>query len=236
MELFNNKELELLRKAGVNVENKQEFTNDDKNYIFRQVSEFIMSHSSKNGDIGRLLIGGQYKQVGWNYLTKSTADENKDFVIYDNKMASIGATISASTATPNYTLVFDNYNSEGQGNVLVALEFKNGNDVDIYGKGGIIPKGATFYLAAELELGSKTIPSWPTTYAIPPYKDTGASQEITRIFTQDYVTTATFKIGENSLKNAYTTVPDLRATQTSLGLSVDLQWRPGLSFEAVLGK
>ena len=54
MELFNNKELELLRNAGVNIENKQEFTNDDKKYIFRQVSEFIMSHSSKNGDIGRL--------------------------------------------------------------------------------------------------------------------------------------------------------------------------------------
>ena len=54
MELFNNKELELLRKAWVNVENKQDFTNDDKKYIFRQVSEFIMSHSSKNGDIGRL--------------------------------------------------------------------------------------------------------------------------------------------------------------------------------------
>ena len=54
MELFNNKEIELLRKAGVNVENKQDFTNDDKKYIFRQVSEFIMSHSSKNGDIGRL--------------------------------------------------------------------------------------------------------------------------------------------------------------------------------------
>lgn len=54
MELFNNKELEVLRKAGVNVKNKQEYTNDDKKYIFMQVSEFIMSHSSKNGDIGRL--------------------------------------------------------------------------------------------------------------------------------------------------------------------------------------
>lgn len=54
MELFNNKELELLKRAGVNIEDKQEFTNEDKNYIFRQVSEFIMSHSSKNGDIGRL--------------------------------------------------------------------------------------------------------------------------------------------------------------------------------------
>lgn len=54
MKLFNNKELELLRKAGVNIENKTEYTNDDKKYIFRQVSEFIMNHSSKNGDIGRL--------------------------------------------------------------------------------------------------------------------------------------------------------------------------------------
>ena len=54
MDLFNNKEIELLRNTGVNIEDKQEFTNDDKKYIFRQVSEFIMSHSSKNGDIGRL--------------------------------------------------------------------------------------------------------------------------------------------------------------------------------------
>lgn len=54
MELFNNKELELLKRAGVNIEGKQEFTNEDRNHIFRQVSDFIMSHSSKNGDIGRL--------------------------------------------------------------------------------------------------------------------------------------------------------------------------------------
>ena len=54
MELFNNRELELLKRAGVNVEDRQEFKSEDKNYIFRQVSEFIMSHSSKNGDIGRL--------------------------------------------------------------------------------------------------------------------------------------------------------------------------------------
>ncbi len=54
MELFSNNEMELLKKAGVNIENKQEYTNEDKKYIFSQVTEFIMSHSSKNGDIGRL--------------------------------------------------------------------------------------------------------------------------------------------------------------------------------------
>ncbi len=184
-----------------------------------------------------VLIGGQYKQIGWNYLSNSYAEANKNFIIYDTKMASNGATVASSTATPNYTLVFDNYTTETkQNDVYVALEFQNGNDVDIYGKGGIIPKGATFYLAAKLTLGSNTIASWPTTYAIPPYTDAGASQQVTRIFTQDYVTTATFKIGEESLKNAYTTVPDLRASQTSLGLSVDLQWRQGLSFETVLGQ
>jgi hypothetical protein len=53
------------------------------------------------------------------------------------------------------------------------------------------------------------------------------------VFIQDYLTTATFKIGANSLKNAFITVPDLRSTQTSLGLSVDLNWREGLNFSDV---
>lgn len=61
MELFSNSEIELLKKAGVNIENKQEYTNEDKKYIFSQVTEFIMSHSSKNGDIGRLQ--NEYERV-----------------------------------------------------------------------------------------------------------------------------------------------------------------------------
>jgi len=210
-------------------ENKDLITTNDITLSAAQIGNFVLTG---------ILIGGQYKQVGWNYLTNSVADGNSNYVIYDNKMASNGSTVSASTATSNYTLVFDNYTTEtgGQKDVLVALEFKNGNDIDIYGKGGVIPKGGTFYLAAKLQMANATGSiTWPTTYTIPPYTDAGASQEITRIFTQDYVTTATFTIGEKSLENAYTTVPDLRASQTSLGLSVDLQWRSGLSFEYVLG-
>lgn len=189
-----------------------------------------------------VLIGGQYQQVGWNYL--STGDgTNKDFVIFDNKIVS-GA-VPTPSGKENYTLVFDNYDAtaasgnNAQSDVFVALEFKNGNDKDIYGKGGMIPKGGTFYLVGKLQLASPVSGStitWPTTYAIPPYNNNGMSAEETRIFIQDYVTTATFKIGAESLKNAFTTVPDLRASQTSLGLSVDLNWRPGLSFETELGK
>ena len=181
-----------------------------------------------------VLIGDQYKEVGWNYLSTGDGD-NKNFVIYDNKIADENI-LSSTSPKPNYTLVFDNYAGDTQSYVLVALEFKNESEKDIYGLGGMIPKNGTFYLAGKLDLGSKTIAAekWPSTYAIPPYNTDGSSKEITRVFVQDFMTTATFKLGLNSLKKAYTTVPDLRSTQTSLGLSVDLNWREGLNFDDVV--
>jgi len=174
-----------------------------------------------------VLIGGQYQNVGWNFVRTNEEATNKNFVIYDNQIAD-GA---IPTVAPNYTLVFDNF-EDTPTNVLVALEFKNDSDKDIYGKGGMIPKGGTFYLAGTLNLAGNTETiTWPDYYAIPPYDGSGKSTKTKRVFIQDYLTSATFKIGKNSLKNAYTTIPDLRASQISLGLSVDLQWRPGLNFD-----
>ena len=173
-----------------------------------------------------VLIGGQYQNVGWNFVRTNEEATNKNFVIYDNQIAD-GA---IPTVSPNYTLVFDNF-EDAPTNVLVALEFKNDSDKDIYGLGGMIPKGGTFYLAGTLNLAGNTETiTWPDHYAIPPYDGSGQSTKTKRVFIQDYLTSATFKIGQNSLKNAYTTIPDLRASQISLGLSVDLQWRPGLNF------
>lgn len=176
-----------------------------------------------------VLIGGQYKNVGWNFIRTGETDANKNFVIFDNQIAN-GA-IPTPDDAPNYTLVFDNY-SDDNGNVRVALEFKNNSDKDIYGLGGMIPKGGVFYLAGVLDLSANTETiSWPTHYAIPPYTDAGGTNTTKkRVFIQDYLTNATFKIGKNSLKSAYTTIPDLRASQISLGLSVDLNWRQGLNF------
>jgi hypothetical protein len=37
----------------------------------------------------------------------------------------------------------------------------------------------------------------------------------------------------SSLQNAYVTIPDLRSSQLSFGLSVDLDWRQGLTFDDV---
>ena len=52
-----------------------------------------------------------------------------------------------------------------------------------------------------------------------------------QVFLQDYITTAKLTIGENSLKNAYNVVPDLRSPKLELGLSVDLKWEKGITFE-----
>ena len=43
---------------------------------------------------------------------------------------------------------------------------------------------------------------------------------------QDYMTMVNLIITENSLKNAYVTVPDLRSSQISLGVSIDIKWKP----------
>ena len=48
------------------------------------------------------------------------------------------------------------------------------------------------------------------------------------------MTSIVFRIGENSLKNAYYTVPDLRSSTMSLGLSVDLEWENGFSYDVTL--
>ena len=54
-----------------------------------------------------------------------------------------------------------------------------------------------------------------------------------RVFVQDFTTKADFTI--NTLKNAYVTLPDLRASLLQLGLSVDLTWQTGMTFDVPLG-
>lgn len=46
-------EIELIENAGFKVENK-DYTKDELRRCEAQITEYIMSHSSKNGDIGKL--------------------------------------------------------------------------------------------------------------------------------------------------------------------------------------
>lgn len=200
-----------------------------------------------------VLVGGVNPRMNWQFLRKYSGAEdsandifpNFDGVIYDDDIANTG--IPTPSGEENYTLVYDNYNSDfaddaAQSDVYVALEFVNNGDA-FWGKDNLIRSGATFYLYAKLEnsAANQSSITWPTYYQIPPIygvdgaavpsgKVAGQSKQIPRVFIQNFMTTAQFRIGLNSLKNAYLSVPDLRSTQMSLGLSVDLSWQSGYTY------
>ena len=54
------KEIKLLENIGLNVENK-DYTNEELRRYESQIEDFIMSHSTKNGDISRL--SNQYNSI-----------------------------------------------------------------------------------------------------------------------------------------------------------------------------
>ena len=184
-----------------------------------------------------ILIGGQSKKVGWDYLPKvvTGTETNPQGYIYDNTVASTSIP-AEGTSVPNYTLVFDNYNataatsSQPQDKVYVALELVNNTGEDFFGEHGLIRNGGTFYLVGQLDPDGKA-PTWANSdHPLPPYNTNGTTNQVARVFIQDYTTSVVFKIGPYSLQHAFLTVPDLRYSSLTLGLSVDLNWEAGINF------
>ena len=188
-----------------------------------------------------IIIGGQSPRVGWNFLPALATGEKQGYV-FDKAIAGAGSVPLSGNSEANYTLVFDNYNSTktagNQDKVYVALELQNNTGEDFFGKDNLIPKGANFYLIGELDPSAVSTTQslvWSDYHALPPYNANGTSFTRTpRVFIQDYMTTANFKIGEFSLQYAYLTVPDLRSSSVTLGLSVDVAWSTGYEFEDVV--
>ena len=220
----------------------------------------VIYRSAAQLELRGILVGGVNPRMNWQFIRKyptaaaGAAEDLGDLslfdgVIYDHSLASN----NVPTTLPNYTLVYDNYNSSesdsNQNDVYVSLEFVNKGE-PFYGRDNLIPSGGVFYLVAKLEKPTidqinSFASKWPTDHQIPPIWGAdgetvaspavaGQSKKIPRIFIQDFMTSVVFKIGATSLQNAYYSVPDLRASQMSLGLSVDLQWIPGLSYEKLL--
>lgn len=178
-----------------------------------------------------LLIGGQPKKIGWNMIRKPETSNSFNQVIYDRDVQ-YGSALTTEASPNNYTIVFDNYDNydDSQDPVLFALEIVNGNQ-DFYGKDNLIPAGSTFYLVGKLTPAAAadwtakvTAAARPTTYRI-------TNESVSRIFVQDYTTTANITLNAaTALQNAYSTVPDLRSTETVFGLNVDLTWQAGMEY------
>ena len=181
-----------------------------------------------------VLIGGQ-KQVDWKFQPCGTTA----YTIYDDHMTEYSTPVYSTSTTPatdkdyyivakkgtaysdaNHTLALETAAGE---KVRIALEFINtGND--FYGiNNNLIPAGGKFYLIAELDPTKND----GTTMN---YKD-ASDALINQVLRQDFTTTAKLAIGSNSLKSAYNVIPDLRASKLEFGLSVDLTWQDGITFE-----
>lgn len=161
-----------------------------------------------------ILIGGQPASVDWKY--EPTSSETFENTIYDNAMnGSMYAKYASEAPTEgNYTLVFDNKKTGAENSVYVTIELENNSGQAFYGKDGIIQKDTKFYLVGILDPNKEGLP-----------KPAG----VNRVFVQDYVTTANFKIKD--LKHAYNCIPDLRTSGINVGLAVDLDWKSGITFD-----
>ena len=166
--------------------------------------------------VSAVLIGDQRK-VDFQFAPIKT---EKQYTIYDKELTGINATTTGSTA--NNTLVLETPADE---NVNVLLELTNNTGKRFKGKNGYIPAGAKFYLLGTLTPSEGKINGQPST-------------DIKQVFKQDYVTTANLSINTNDgsdhdkgLGAAYNVIPDLRTPALSIGLSVDLTWQTGLTFD-----
>ena len=163
-----------------------------------------------------LLVGGQPSAASWDMTPAGSAPFDR--TVYDNALTDIYAKYNTSSSA-NYTLLLDN-TDETPKPVNIAIELTNNTGTDFYGVDGIIANGAKFYLVARLDPAGTTGVNKPS--------------GVTDVFQQDYTTTANLTI--TSLKNAYVTIPDLRASELTLGLSVDLTWQVGMSFDVNIGE
>lgn len=155
-----------------------------------------------------ILIGGQ-KQVDWKFKPQGT----EEFTIYDNVMTTDIYAQVGGYSDVNHTLALETAANEM---VHVCFEFVN-TGKDFFGYDNkIIPAGSKFYLIAQLQPGTNEKEN-------PNTKD--------QVFLQDYITKAMLTIGAKSLQKAYNVVPDLRSPKLELGLSVDLKWETGITFE-----
>ena len=157
-----------------------------------------------------VLVGGQ-KHVGFDFTPATYAGgDGTVYTIYDKTMTSAIKAVTTDYSAANSTLVLE---TAANADEYIALEFENTSDKDFYGYDGIVPVGGKFYLVGQLTAAA-------------------ATETDNKVFKQDYTTTV--RVAIKDLKHAYSTIPDLRAPQLEIGLSVDLEWRAGHTYDIEL--
>lgn len=212
-------------KSGVLVDN--EMTNPDGSKTTNNVSV-----PSVGFPVTAVLVGGQPDEVDWQFYPVGGNFTN---TVYDNAIPAGMAAGPGNAVGTNYTMLLDNRkydvkttpaSATAQEDVYIVLELENNTGEDFNGQNGVVKKNAKFYVIGKVSSykdagnGDYTLSSnWK-----------GKDNEITNpsIFMRDYVTV--FNVSINSLKYTYNTIPDLRPSNLSLGMSVNLEWQEGFTF------
>lgn len=184
------------------------------------------------------IVGGQ-REVDYNFQPVANAHV---YAIYDTELAEGTTNIIRRTFSDddvfNYILGLGTPSNE---NIYLAMELVN-NCEDFYGADGLIAKGSTFYLVANLD------PSQGQGYNV---------NDLNKIFIKDVATRVNLIIpggypdrdGDgkpdpdnddqghpkpiNGLATATYGLPDLQIPHPTVGLSVDLSWGEGLWFDDI---
>lgn len=163
--------------------------------------------------------------IGGQKVVNSTFEPGTDATIYTIYDSEVNVyTSKTADSGINHTLVLE---TPATTEIQIALQFKNNSDYSFKGADGIIYPNQTFYLLAKLNPGASTGVQQPS------------SETINQVFKQDYVTKATFTINPGSsvstepvagFGTALNGLPDLTTSELEFGLSVNLEWKPGLTF------
>lgn len=172
--------------------------------------------------ITAILVGNQ-RVANWEFKPKDTGDAATQYTVYDKTMPE-NMIASTSGSPVNHTLLLE---TPSEKPVNIVVEFTNNSGNVFRGHNNeLIPAGAKFYMVATLDPTAKNSFTQPSENA-----------NINQVFLQDYTTVAILTINTNDatdhnkgLGAAYNVIPDLRTPALSIGLSVDLTWQNGLTF------
>ena len=172
--------------------------------------------------ITAILVGNQ-RVANWEFKPKDASDKATQYTVYDKTMPE--KMIASTSGSPvNHTLLLETPASSA---VNIVVEFTNNSGNVFRGHNNeLIPAGAKFYMVATLDPSAQAGVTQPQ------------GETINQVFRQDYTTVANLTINTNDatdhnkgLGAAYNVIPDLRTPALSIGLSVDLTWQTGLTFD-----
>ena len=174
------------------------------NATLRDAEGKAFTLSSGTFPLTGVFVTGQYEQ---NYdFTPKYDDETKEFIIYDKDITgvSMGSSLAATPTVFSNTLVLQTNDGKG---IRFALEFQNNTTEFFIGSNGKVDVGDKFYLVGTIQV--------TTGHA-------GAEAYKNRVFTKDYITQGIVKI--ESLKQAYTYLPDLMDPRLEVTLKLEPNW------------